>query len=306
MKRFFLFIFLAFLGFFTGKAQTTTAIQSVEVADNEPFKPLAKALLWRISGNGLSVASYLYGTIHMIDKKAFFLDDETKEAIKNSQEVIFEIDIEESMNPVAMLALMPKMMMKDNTLKDLLSDEDYQLVADKLKEAGLPSVLADKLKPMFVSMMLENPKGIPDGEEVDMVSYEMEIMDIAKAQEKPMSGLETATYQMSMFDSIPLEQQATMLVEGLKDTTETNSLDGLAQIYGDRDINKMVEMMDEMSGDDFKEFLLVGRNRNWIPVMAGKMKEGSMFFAVGAGHLGASFGVINLLQKAGYKVEPIK
>jgi len=242
----------------------------------------------------------------MIDKKACFLDDETKEAIKNSQEVICEIDIEESMNPVAMLALMPKMMMKDNTLKDLLSDEDYQLVADKLKEAGLPSVLADKLKPMFVSMMLENPKGIPDGEEVDMVSYEMEIMDIAKAQEKPMSGLETATYQMSMFDSIPLEQQATMLVEGLKDTTETNSLDGLAQIYGDRDINKMVEMMDEMSGDDFKEFLLVGRNRNWIPVMAGKMKEGSMFFAVGAGHLGASFGVINLLQKAGYKVEPIK
>ena len=306
MKRIFLFLLLTVLGLFAGKAQTTAAPQAVEVTDNEPFKPLAKALLWRISGNGLPVASYLYGTIHMIDKKSFFLDDETKEAIKGSKEVIFEIDIEESMNPVALFALMPKMMMKDKTLKDLLSEEDYKLVAAKLKDTGLPSFIMEKLKPMFVSMMLENPQGIEDGEEVDMVSYEMEIMEMAKEQQKPMSGLETAMYQMSMFDSIPLEQQATMLVEGLKDTTSSNNLDGLAQIYTDRDINKMVDMMDEMSGDDFKEFLLVGRNRNWIPVMEGKMKEGSMFFAIGAGHLGASFGVINLLRKAGFQVEPIK
>ena len=194
--------------------------------------------------------------------------------------------------------------MKDKTLKDLLSEEDYQLVSTKFTEVGLPSFLLDKLKPMFVSMMLQNPDGANPEE---MVSYEMKIMEIAKEQDKPMSGLETALYQVSMFDSIPLDQQATMLIDGLRDTTETNSLDGLAKIYGDRDINKMVEMMDEMTGgEDFKDFLLVGRNRNWIPVMKGKMKEGTMFFAVGAGHLGANFGVIHLLRKAGFTVEPIK
>ena len=305
MKRIFLFLFLTFLGLFAGKAQTSTATQAVQVADNKPFKPLAKALLWRISGNGLPVASYLYGTIHLIDKKSFFLDDETKDAITGSKEVIFEIDMEKSMNPASLFALMPKMMMKDKTLKDLLSDDDYKLVSEKLKESGLPAFILEKLKPMFISMMIENPQAGGD-QEVDMVSYEMKIMEMAKEQKKPMSGLETAMYQMSMFDSIPLEQQATMLVEGIKDTTETSSLDGLAQIYSERDINKMVDMMDEMSGNDFKEFLLVGRNRNWIPVMEGKMKEGSMFFAVGAGHLGASFGVINLLRHAGYRVEPVR
>jgi len=305
MKRIFLFLFLTIFGFLAGKAQTPVAVQNVEVADNEPFKPLTKALLWRISGNGLAVSSYLYGTIHLIDQESFFMDDETIKAIEKSQEVIFEIDIEEEMNPVALFALMPKMMMKDKSLKDLLKEEDYKLVSDKLKDAGLPSFLADKLKPMFVSMMLENPQ--EDGDtEVNMVSYEMKIMEMATEQKKSMSGLETAMYQMSMFDSIPLDQQATMLVEGIKDTTEANGLDNLAKIYGSRDINKMVDMMEDMSGNEFKEFLLVGRNRNWIPVMEGKMTEGSMFFAVGAGHLGASFGVINLLRKAGYKVEPIK
>lgn len=303
MKRIFLFLFLTILGLFAGKAQTSSAIQAVEVTDNEPFKPLAKALLWRISGNGLATVSYLYGTIHLINQDDFFMDDEMIQAIKESKEVVFEIDLEDEMNPMALFALMPKMIMKDKTLKDLLSKEDYQLVSAKFTEVGLPSFLLDKLKPMFVSMMLQNPDGANPEE---MVSYEMKIMEIAKEQDKPMSGLETALYQVSMFDSIPLDQQATMLMDGLRDTTETNSLDELAKIYGDRDINKMVEMMDEMGGEDFKDFLLVGRNRNWIPVMEGKMKEGTMFFAVGAGHLGANFGVIHLLRKAGFTVEPIK
>lgn len=305
MKRIVLLFLLAVLGFFTSQAQTATATSNAQVAKSEPFKPLAKALLWRISGNGLDTISYLYGTIHLIDKDAFFLDDETKEAIDGSKEVVFEIDLEEEMNPMALFALMPKMLMKDKTLKDLLSAEDYALVASKLKDTGLPVFLIEKLKPMFVSMMLESPE-TDDSGNIDMVSYEMEIMQMAQAQKKPMSGLETAMYQMSMFDSIPLEQQAEMLIQGLKDTTEAGSSEGLEKIYLDRDINAMVDMMEDLSGNDFKDFLLVGRNRNWIPVMEGKMKEGSMFFAVGAGHLGASFGVINLLRQAGYTVEPVK
>ncbi len=309
MRKLFLFVILTILSLFAGKAQVPQAVEAVSEVERQNFKPLAKALLWKISGNGLGKVSFLYGTIHMIDKASFFMDKETEDAIAESQEIVFEIDLEEEMNPMAMLSLMPKMMMKDKTLKDLMSAEDYKLVKAKLADTGLPSFLLEKMKPMFVSVMLENPPGGSSEEGDEMVSYEMHIMDLAKAQKKPMDGLETAMYQMSMFDSIPLETQAQMLVSSIRDTTDTNSADGLASIYLDRDINKMVDMMGEMEekGDDsFTEFLLKGRNRNWIPVMEGKMKKGTTFFAVGAGHLGASFGVINLLRLAGYTVEPIK
>ncbi len=309
MRKLFLFVILTILSLFVGKAQVPTAVQTQSKVDLQNFKPLTKALLWRISGKGLTNTSYLYGTIHMIDKASFFMDKETEEAIKESQEIVFEIDLEEEMNPMAMLSLMPKMMMKGKTLKDLLDEADYKLVLSKLAETGLPSFLVEKMKPMFVSVMLETPPGGATEENIEMVSYEMHIMELAKKQNKPMDGLETATYQMSMFDSIPLETQAQMLISSIRDTTDTNSADGLAKIYLERDINKMVDMMGEMeeSGDDsFTEFLLKGRNRNWIPVMEGKMKKGTTFFAVGAGHLGASFGVINLLRLAGYTVEPIK
>ena len=38
---------------------------------------------------------------------------------------------------------------------------------------------------------------------------------------------------------------------------------------------------------------------NWIPVISEKMQSGSIFFAVGAGHLAGENGVLDLLQKIG-------
>jgi uncharacterized protein YbaP (TraB family) len=55
-----------------------------------------------------------------------------------------------------------------------------------------------------------------------------------------------------------------------------------------------------------QELLLDRRNRNWIPIMESAMKKSSTFFAVGAGHLAGSQGVLELLRKQGYKVKPIQ
>ena len=60
---------------------------------------------------------------------------------------------------------------------------------------------------------------------------------------------------------------------------------------------------------EFEDLLLVGRNKNWIPIMEKMMISKTTFFAVGAGHLGGKNGVIALLRKQGYKVtavDPVK
>ena len=45
-----------------------------------------------------------------------------------------------------------------------------------------------------------------------------------------------------------------------------------------------------------QELLRDRRNRNWIPVMESVMKNSTTFFAVGAGHLAGSQGVLELLE----------
>jgi uncharacterized protein YbaP (TraB family) len=134
-------------------------------------------------------------------------------------------------------------------------------------------------------------------------------MKNAKKQKKPIAGLETMEFQMGLFDSIPYDVQAQMLVESIKvGVAESNDLDELTKIYKAQDLEAMqVIMSSDAEGiGQYEELLLTRRNENWIPKMKGQMKEKSVFFAVGAGHLGGKKGVIHLLEQEGYTLTPIK
>src|SRR3954470_7894686 len=48
------------------------------------------ALLWKISGNGLSKPSYLYGTMHVSNRVAYYLSEQVFEALKNVEVVGLE------------------------------------------------------------------------------------------------------------------------------------------------------------------------------------------------------------------------
>ncbi|MEX0883326.1 MAG: TraB/GumN family protein, partial [Cyclobacteriaceae bacterium] len=54
---------------------------------------------------------------------------------------------------------------------------------------------------------------------------------------------------------------------------------------------------------EYQDILLDERNKNWMAPMQSMMRDGSMFFAVGAGHLGGETGLINLLKQKGYTLQ---
>jgi hypothetical protein len=279
-------------------------------------------LLWEISGKGLAAPSYLYGTIHMIPAENYFLTKATEVAFDKSTRIAFEIDTEEMTNPAAMMGLLSKMYMNnDTTLADLLSEEDYKIVSTHFEEMGMPMMFMGKIKPMFLTILAgedmkdmksgQNPMSMMGGD--GMKSYELELTERAKAAEKPIVGLETAAFQMSLFDSIPYTAQAKMLLETIRseqkeeDGEETNAMDKMIELYTTQDIVGMQSMMsDDPAGiGGYEELLLLKRNRKWIPVMEELMTQETVFFAVGAGHLAGDEGVIALLRKAGYTMTPV-
>lgn len=287
-----------------------------------------KALMWRISGKKLKKPSYLFGTIHMIDKKDFFMPEYVKTAFDESENVVFEINTDDMTGMSAMGDIMNKIFMEDGTtLKDLLSEEDYKRVKENLNKNPMMMMMGDmvdKIKPFFLSMMIEqgdmgSEGGSPLGGGGGMMgmggntmSYEMEFTKMAKAAEKPIAGLETVEFQMSMFDSISLEDQANMLVQSLDaDKSEGEDvLSKMVKLYKAQDIPGLYQIIHEQSAgpdgsSDFEDKLLNMRNKNWIPLMAEQMPENVTFFAVGAGHLGGEEGVVALLRKEGYIVVPV-
>ncbi|MEM8906650.1 MAG: TraB/GumN family protein, partial [Bacteroidota bacterium] len=269
-----------------------------------------KALLWQISGKALTQPSYLYGTIHMIDQKDFFLTDSTLAAFGRMEKVVFEIDMQEMNDPTVLFSLLSQAMMADGkTLKDLLNANDYELVNQYFNQMGLPMYLLERVKPLFLSMFVSSDfsgEGLQNGE---VKSYEMEFMKMAEDQGKAAGGLETLAFQLSVFDSIPYTEQANRLVDAIKlGDQSAEAFEEMIRLYKAQDIVAMQKLFSEEEGtasSNFESVLLTKRNRNWIPIMEEMMQSKPTFFAVGAGHLGGKDGVIALMRKAGYQMQPI-
>lgn len=288
--------------------QSTASVNAIEDKNS---------LLWEISGKNLKKPSYLYGTIHLIPKNDFFLTDATKKVFDASQKVTFEINMKEMNNPMAMISIFTKAMMPNGkTLKDFLNAEDYGLVQRKFDSIGMPLKMLERIKPMFLSVMLgtDGEKMTAEGggisEASKSTSYEMEFLQMGEKQKKEFGGLETVEFQMGIFDSIPYKVQAEMLVKTIKNGSAGNDdLGKMVEMYKKQDIEAMSKMLqsddqNELAG--YENMLINSRNTSWIPLMAKAMFEKSIFFAVGAGHLGGEKGVVNLLKKEGYTVKPLK
>jgi len=275
------------------------------------YAPTAEenSLLWEISGKELKQPSYLFGTIHLIGEEDFILSDVTKASFAKTKRVTFEIDMEDMTDISVLMPVMMKAFMSDgSSLRTLLNDEDYELVKNHFEKMGLPMMMMERIKPMFLSALAEGDMNALEGESGGSVSYEMELMKMAQDQEKEIEGLETMEYQMSIFDSIPYETQAEMLVESIKSADAQNDeLNEMVELYKTQDLDGLQKMMENSAEvAEFNDILLVQRNKNWIPVMAKQMAEQPTFFAVGAGHLGGETGVIALLRAEGYMVKPLK
>ena len=264
-------------------------------------------LLWEIADHRTGEKSYLFGTIHMIPAEDFFLPEGTLNAVENSELFFFEVDMSSLEDPMnQMKILQQSYMIGDTTLSELLSKDDFSLVKKHFENIGIPIILLERIKPLFLTVFADeniNPQAVSDG---SLKFYEMEFLEMANAQQKEVRGLEEISYQLAMMDSIPYKMQAEMLVEGIKmGDTGSSELDALVKLYTEQKIGELYQSFTTDTLAQFDKLLLVNRNQNWIPVMEDAMNENTCFFAVGAAHLGGEYGVINLLRQKGYLLRPI-
>jgi len=261
-------------------------------------------LLWRVSGNDLKQPSFLFGTFHLLCKEDIHFSDALKRAIKSSDEIYMEMDLDD---PSTMLSGMLYMNMKDGKkLQDLYTPEEYQRLQNYFSDTlQMPMMMFQKAKPYFLVALLypkmmncATPAGI-----------EEELMKIAKEDKKEIKGLETMQFQASVFDSIPYEWQAKELLKNIDSFSVYKSeFEQMLDLYKKQELDSMRNMItkSEFGSEKYEDLLLNDRNKNWVKQLKEIMKNESVFVAVGAGHLVGDFGLINLLKKEGYKVEPLE
>ncbi|MBE2290113.1 MAG: TraB/GumN family protein [Chitinophagaceae bacterium] len=264
-----------------------------------------KALLWEITGKGLKKPSYIFGTIHLICKPDYVWSEKMTRAFDATDKICLEMDLDD-MN--VMMEVSTGLM--DNTGKKLSSyfcKSDYARLKAYMKDsAGMDISMFEMMKPVAIQTMMVTKSTSCD----DAASYEDSLMKTAKSQGKELLGLESAKEQLAALESIPVDS----VIEGIMDVVNgKDSGEGEAEYrklvaaYRDQDIALMQKLIVESDGLGGNAKTLVDdRNAKWIPLMGTMMKDNSVFFAVGAGHLAGKNGVISLLRAGGYTVKAVK
>jgi uncharacterized protein YbaP (TraB family) len=82
----------------------------------------------------------------------------------------------------------------------------------------------------------------------------------------------------------------------------------LVELYNNQDLDGIDSLTQKDEGGaegGHMDLLLYGRNRKWAKILDGLLGQKSLLIAVGAAHLPGTMGVIALLRKEGYTVEPV-
>jgi uncharacterized protein len=261
------------------------------------------SLLWEVSGKGLKKHSYLFGTFHLMCKGDIQFSNNLKTAVANANEVYMELDMDD---PAVMLGGMMMMNMKDGKkLKDLYTAAEYEKLSSFFKDSlHMPINFLETVKPYFLVAMMY-PKMMPCK---TVSGVEEELMKLAKQNKKNIKGLETLEFQAAVFDTIPYEQQAKELLKSIDSLPSyTLYFDSMVQVYKSQQLSKMETLFndEEFGMQEYQDILLDSRNKNWVNQLKTLMKKESVFVAVGAGHLVGEKGLIALLKKEGYTLNPV-
>src|ERR1043166_1090379 len=112
------------------------------------------SLLWKITGNGLTKPSYLFGTIHMLCEDDAVFSDSLKKVISRCDDVYLEVNINDMFE---MIGVMGQMKMRDDTtLADLLSKENYEKVRNFFEKTSplIPFSVLETFKPILAASTL--------------------------------------------------------------------------------------------------------------------------------------------------------
>jgi uncharacterized protein len=266
--------------------------------------PIAKALLWEISGKNLQKSSYLFGTLHSGCKSRLLLSPVQQQAINKVHQFYGEIDRSDVNN-----AVKPKIS-GNKKLKDLMTALDYQLLEDYFGFYKLEKEKLNEVRPTFLALDIsaEFQANINKKLCKDITSKDDVLEQAAVKRKITVNGIETTKDRVGVLDKILLQEEVKLLTDFISYTShpglaEKNELD-LQNLYANQDINAIFAKGATPFSSIF-DALVYGRNNIWVSRMSKIMAEKPTFFAFGTVHLGGEKGLISLLEAAGYNVRPV-
>ena len=279
--------------------------------------PFGEGLLFRADKGEDSVV--VAGTLHIPDPRLAGLVDQVRPFLEEADVLILEASAEDEAGLQRLATVKPEMFFitEGPTLIDLLSPEDWALVTDRLQALGIPSFLAAKFRPWYLSMTLAIPPCAMTLLQTGETGLDRRLEIIALEKGVALQTLDDTEALLRIFADEPMDKQ----LDGLKvtlgmqqdgDAVTSTLIEGyfdgrvretweFARIQLDRSgIEDGEEMFEEIN-----QALLVDRNAGWEARLPEMIAGQDAVIAVGAAHLSGETGVLRALERMGYEVSPL-
>ena len=251
---------------------------------------------------------YLFGTVHLLKPGFSWFDDGIAKAFDSSDELMMEIlpfEDKAALGPVIMqLAQDPS----GRTMAQRLSADDHAAYKKRLNEMGVATEQLESFEPWFVSMTVMVIDYLQRGFSMDS-GAEKVLENAAKSASKTISAFETAEEQMRMLDSIPEAEQVAGLMAFVRNGEELmGRMDKLIAHWAAGEAEAAGKLLNaEMAQTpESARIILTDRNKRWAEQLIRRLdKPGTVFVAVGTGHLIGDDSVQSLLRARGIEVEQV-
>jgi len=274
-----------------------------------PVSAKRQGALYRVTRHGK--VSYLFGTVHVGTKSFYPLAPEVDQALGGATQLVLELDTRSNEAFQRALARHASYPAGDQVEQHISSDTLARLTA-ALHAVGIPLRSVAHLKPWLLANYLMGLELERSGFER---SHGLESFLLADAQTRgtAVAELESADYQLSLFDTLDDADAERYLREALTDLADGTSLrkaKAVIDAWTSGDAAALDALLPDATGggsvmSEFTRRILLGK-RN--PEMAARIElimqgDKTSFVGVGLLHLLGANGLPQLLSQRGYLVE---
>ncbi|MCF7699438.1 TraB/GumN family protein [Loktanella sp. M215] len=260
------------------------------------------------------------GTMHLYDPRLLPLANRVATRVAASDLLLVEAGPEEEAALTQAMATDPMLMfMPDGpTLPERLDEPTWQAVAQAVSDRGLPAVLASRLQPWYVSLVLAVPPCASSELAAGRKGLDGMIISQAQTAGVPVVALEPWDTLFNLMRADPIDVQLDQLRLSLSPPElQQEMFASMLDSYFAGDIAALWEVsrvathlipgIDPAAADALfdasERALLVDRNRAWLPhITKAAATHDRITVAVGAAHLQGQDGILNLLTQAGWTV----
>ena len=274
---------------------------SVGVAKPPPAPP-AKPALWKVVDADTTI--YLFGTIHLLPKGTRWAGPALNAALGRSQQLVLETILDD---PAKLGATMAKIGASPG-LPPILSrvpPAKRAALNAAITRSGVSMRTLDRMETWAAALALSSAS-LAAADLSHAEGVEAQLTAAFKRAGKPIGGLETPAQQLGYFDRLPEAVQRKFLISVAEDSTGIKrEFAAMIAAWRQGDVRKIAMTFDDEMRltPELAEALLRRRNAIWADWVAARMaKPGTVFVAVGAGHLAGKGSVDALVARKGLKV----